>query len=201
MVASTSSLLILFLAPFALVVQYPPFRFPWYVNLRQTKRIVWILVLLVAPLVLALLLFSGYREVLTSVTVSKGQTGSFVNRTAADLYSLQLLIETHGLGVGLGSSRSSSLFTTLASNVGVVGTLAFLVFYFKLFVNLPEDYAWFKWAGFALFANMCLGIADVTMPLLWCPILLAIQFSSGRAAIYPEKDGAYAPKGRIPQPT
>jgi hypothetical protein len=177
MVASSSSLFTLSLAPFALLVRYSPFRFPWYINRSQTKRILWILFLFLAPLAIALVLSSGYREVLTSVTVSKGESGSFINRTAADLYSLQLLLQTYGLGVGLGSNRSSSLLTTLISNVGVAGLLAFLVFYFKLFANLPEEYAWFKWAGFALFANMCMGIADITMPLLWCPILLAIQFS------------------------
>jgi hypothetical protein len=177
MVASSSSLFTLSLAPLALLVRYSPFRFPCYINRRQTKRIMWILVLFLAPLAIALLFSSGYREVLTSVTVSKGESGSFINRTAADLYSVQLLLQTYGLGVGLGSNRSSSFLTTLISNVGVAGTLAFLVFYFKLFANLPEEYTWFKWAGFALFVNMCLGIADITMPLLWCPILLAIQFS------------------------
>ena len=177
MVASTSSLLTLLLAPIALLVRYSPFRFPWYINLKQTKRIAWVLFLFVVPLILVLVFSSGYRAVLTNVTVSKGESGSFINRTAADLYSLQLLLRTYGLGVGLGSNRSSSLLTTLISNVGVGGILAFLVFYFKLFANLPEEYTWFKWAGFALLLNMCLGIADITMPLMWCPILLAIQFS------------------------
>ena len=63
MVASSSSLLTLLLAPFALLVRYSPFRFPWYIDLRQTKRIAWILFVLVTPLILALFFFSGYREV------------------------------------------------------------------------------------------------------------------------------------------
>ncbi len=58
--------------------------------------------------------------------------------------------------------------------------LHFLVFYFKLFANLPEGYAWLKYAAFALLFNMFLGIADITMPLLWIPILLAIHFSSNK---------------------
>jgi hypothetical protein len=201
LVASSASLVTLSLVPLALLARYSPFRFPWYINLTQTRRIVWILVLLAAPLVLALLFFSGYREVLTAVTVSKGESGSFINRTAADLYSLQLLVQTYGLGVGLGSNRSSSLLTTLISNVGVAGTVAFLMFYFKLFANLPEEYAWLKWAGFALFANMCLGIADITMPLLWCPILFAIQFSSGSTSIHPKANGINVLTRKTLQPT
>jgi hypothetical protein len=186
MVASSSSLLTLSLAPIALLVRYSPFRFPWYINLKQTKRIAWVLFLLVVPPILVLAFFSGYREVLTNVTVSKGESGSFISRTAADLYSLQLLLRTYGLGVGLGSNRSSGLLTTLISNVGFGGVLAFLVFYFKLFANLPEEYAWLRWAGFALFLNMCLGVSDITIPIVWCPLLLATQFGAERKAVPPK---------------
>ncbi len=113
-------------------------------------------------------------------TVSKGDTGSFVNRMAADLYGLQLFAETYGLGLGLGSNRASSLITTLLSCVGLAGTLAFGVFYFKLFAKLSEEYAWLKWAAFAMILNMCIDISDVTFPPLWIPILIAIQFSLGK---------------------
>ncbi|MEO6801804.1 MAG: hypothetical protein ABI197_01020 [Granulicella sp.] len=178
LVASSSSLLTICLVPGALLLRYSPFRFPYYVKVRQAKRIAWIATLLIIPVVLSLAVFSGYRELLTTLTISKGDSGSFINRTASDLYSLQLLIQTHGMGVGLGSNRSSSLLSTLVSNVGIAGTLAFLMFYCKLFVHLPERYAWFGWAGFAMLLNMCLGIADVTIPLFWIPILLAIQFSA-----------------------
>ena len=186
MVASSSSLLTLFLAPIALLVRYSPFRFPWYINLKQTKRIAWVLFLLVVPPILVLAFFSGYREVLTNVTVSKGESGSFISRTAADLYSLQLLLRTYGLGVGLGSNRSSGLLTTLISNVGFGGIFAFLVFYFKLFANLPEEYTWLRWAGFALLLNMCLGVSDITIPIAWCPLLLATQFGAERKAVPPQ---------------
>jgi hypothetical protein len=181
MVASSASLFALCVAPVVLAIRYSPFRFPWYINIRQTKRIVWMMFLLITPVVLALLVSAGYREILTVLTVSKGESGSFINRTAADLYSLQLVFQTYGLGVGLGSNRSSSLLATLVSNVGVAGTLAFLVFYFRLFGTLPQEYAWFKWAGFALFLNMVLGVSDITMPLLWVPIFLAIQFGAKKS--------------------
>ena len=112
---------------------------------------------LVAPLILVLLFSSGYREVLTAATVSKGESGSFINRTASDLYSLQLLLQTYGIGVGLGSNRTSSFLSTLFSNVGVAGTLAYGVFYFKLLANLPKEYEWFKWAVLAFLVNIGIG--------------------------------------------
>jgi hypothetical protein len=180
LVASSSSIATLCLVPVGLLYRYSPFRFPWYINLRQMRKIVWIMILLAGPLVVAVLFSSGYREVITTLTVSKGESGSFINRTASDLYGLQLLLETHGLGVGLGSSRSSGLVTTLLSNIGIVGTVSFGAFYFKLFTNLPEDYAWLMWGATALFVNMCIGLADVTMPIFWIPMFLAICFSSDK---------------------
>jgi hypothetical protein len=138
----------------------------------------WILFVLIAPVTLALILFPSYRETLMTLTVSKGGSSSFLNRTAADLYALQLLPQTHWLGVGLGSNRASSLFTTLLSNVGIPGFLAFSVFYVRVFANLSKERSWLKWGAFALLLNMLLGVADVTMPMLWIPTLLAILFSS-----------------------
>ena len=176
MVASTSSLFAVSLTLVALLISYPPFRAPWYINLSQAKRILWILLLIVTPFVLVLLLSSGFRAVLTTVTVTKGETGSFINRTASDLYSLQLLFQTYGIGVGLGSNRTSSFLSTSLSNIGVLGTLAFVVFCYKLVAGLQE-HVWLKWALLAFFLNMAISIADMTIPLFWCPILLALRFS------------------------
>jgi hypothetical protein len=141
------------------------------------RRVGWILAITVVPFLLVLAFLSGYRNVLTAVTVSKGDSGSFINRTASDLYSVHLLVETYGIGVGLGSNRTSSLVSTLLSNVGLLGTLAYALFCFKLFAGLPEEYSWLKWAAAAFFLNVGIGVADITMPMLWFPILLAIQYS------------------------
>jgi hypothetical protein len=161
-----------------LLLRYFPFRFPWHINLRRAKRFAWALLPLIAPVVIAVFAFSSYRDTLISNTLSKTDSGSFFNRIAADLFALQLLPRTHWLGVGLGSNRGSSLLPTLLSNVGVAGVVVFAVFCVKVFAKLPKEYAWLKWAALALFLNMCISIADVTMPTLWLPILLAIQFSS-----------------------
>jgi hypothetical protein len=178
LVASSGSLFTLCLLTPALLLRYFPLRFPWHVNLERTKTFSWVLLLVIAPVVLAVFASSGYRETLITNTLSKTDSGSFFNRIAADIFALQLLPRTSWLGVGLGSNRASSLLPTLLSNVGVAGVLAFAVFSVKLFAKLPKECAWLKWAALALFLNMCISIADVTIPTLWLPILLAIQFSS-----------------------
>jgi len=179
-VASSGSLFVLAIFLFALLIRHSPFRFPWYVNLRRTRRLAWILLLLATPLALVLFAPSSLREILLTLTVAKGDTSSFVNRTAADLYALQLLVRTHGLGVGLGSNRASSLLTTLLSNVGIFGVLSFGMFYFPFFARLPDKHAWLRWGAFALLFNMCLGIADITVPILWITIFLALASNSNQ---------------------
>ncbi len=182
LITSSGALLSLPICLLLLAFHYSPVRFPWYIKTRQAKRIAWISFLLVAPVVIVFVVSANYRATLLSFTVSKGETGSFANRTAADLYGLQLFVQTYGLGLGLGSNRASSLVTTLLSCVGLLGTLAFGFFYFKLFAKLSEEYAWLKWAAFAMMLNMCIDISDVTFPLLWIPILLAIPFSREKGA-------------------
>ncbi len=188
LVASSGSIATLgFVIPILLIC-YSPFRFPWYFNLEQARRMIWILVLVSVPLIISLVVFSSYQQLLVDLTVSKGGSSSAINRTAADIYGFELLARTHWIGVGLGSSRSSSLLATLLSNIGIVGTSAFLAFYFRLFGSLGRKHAWLKWGGFALLLNMVLGIADVTMPLLWIPILLAIQLKSDESLIHKSLD-------------
>ena len=189
MIASSGALLALVICLSALAFRYSPFRFPWYINVRRTRRIVWIAFLLVTPIVLALVFSPSYREDLIGLTVSKGDTGSFANRMASDLYALQLFVQTHGLGLGLGSNRASSLLTTLLSCVGLLGTFGFVMFYRRLFKSLPEEYAWLKWAAFGLIVNMFIDISDVTFPILWIPIFIAIQFQQNKTSILQRLSG------------
>jgi len=59
---------------------------------------------------------------------AKMQTVSGIERTAWNMQGLRNFIETNGLGVGLGSARTSSLATVLLGNVGIIGTALYLAF-------------------------------------------------------------------------
>jgi hypothetical protein len=178
LIASSGSLVVLALFILLLLVLHQPFRFPWFINVDKAKRLAGIAVWLGLPSVLAIAGSASYRQTLLTLTVSKGDSGSFINRTASDLFALQLLSRTYGIGVGLGSNRASSLVTSLLSNVGVLGFALFAMFYFRLLRGLSKEMAWLRWGGFAVLLNMCVDIPDITFPLVWVIILLAVQMQT-----------------------
>jgi hypothetical protein len=61
--------------------------------------------------------------ILNFVLLHKDHSDSFLHRTFADLFGLEIFIKTYGLGCGLGSSRSSSIISTLLSTIGLPGFL------------------------------------------------------------------------------
>src|SRR3954468_20388621 len=64
LVASSGSLLALCVCIPLVLIQFSPFRFPWYLNIRKTKKLSWIALALTVPLNLVLVLAAGYRETL-----------------------------------------------------------------------------------------------------------------------------------------
>jgi len=182
LVSSTGSLLVTTLFVIALFFRYPPFRLPWHIKIHRARRIAWLVFLLLGPLTAALLASPSYRDTLVAFTLSKGETGSFLNRSTADLYGLRLFLDSHLIGVGLGSNRASSMLSTLLSDVGIAGALAFAVFFHRLMTGLPKDYTWLKWGGYALLLNSFVDVPDVTFPMLWVALSLAASFSAKEAS-------------------
>jgi hypothetical protein len=63
-----------------------------------------------------------------TAVLRKLSSASGVDRAMANRIAWNDFVETHGLGVGLGSARASSFVLVLLSNLGVVGLLTFVGF-------------------------------------------------------------------------
>jgi hypothetical protein len=176
LVRSTSALAALALVFAGLLIANSAFRFPFYIKVRMFKRNVALLA--IAILGCAVAIFSPLRDSIISATAGKQETSSYINRMASDAYALHLFIITHGLGVGMGSNRPSSLITSLLSTVGILGFVVFMGMVFCLLKNATGENTWIRWAGFALIVTMSFGGPDMTMPWLW--ILLAFAVYLGR---------------------
>jgi hypothetical protein len=66
------------------------------------------------------------------MVLEKHHSGSFAQRTGADMMAFDILIQTGGIGIGLGGHRPSNLVMALLSNTGIIGFLIFSFFLFQL---------------------------------------------------------------------
>lgn len=111
----------------------------------------------------------------------KTQTDSYRSRTGADRMGLETFGTTWGLGLGLGSHRPNSLPVALLSDVGLAGTLAFLIF-IGLCLHRPRRYG--RWPDDAralwplraftlgLLVGHCVSNPVINSYLLWLSLTL-----------------------------
>jgi hypothetical protein len=59
---------------------------------------------------------------------SKSTSASGIERASWNIYALQNFFDTYGLGVGLGTARTSSFAMALLGTVGLPGTIFYLLF-------------------------------------------------------------------------
>ena len=100
----------------------------------------------------------------------KVNTGtSLRSRTAADLNSWRIFLDSGTLGVGLGSNRSSSLLALLLSTIGLVGTTLFLLIMGKAIRDGLRERTRRAWAaGLAvLLAASFFSLPDFVSPMMW----------------------------------
>ena len=82
--------------------------------------------IVMAALAAGLLLLPDFSHVIHDVILQKSQSKSGQDRMATSLRGFYLLIQTAGLGAGLGSNRPSGLLSYVASNIGIPGLLLLL---------------------------------------------------------------------------
>ena len=124
-------------------------------------------------------ILSDIGKMLSSAFIKDTKSDSFVHRTAADIYALKIFVSTYGLGAGLGSSRSSSLITTLLSTIGIIGVTSFIMLIYSVIrgiINIHCDkYSnicnYIYWSLLTLLIAHCISIPDISFPPLWTSII------------------------------
>jgi hypothetical protein len=132
------------------------------------------------------------QQIYQNAIIGKTATTSFEDRGAADRMALDTFETTGGFGIGLGSHRPSTLPAALLSNVGLPGTLAFLVF-IGLALRRGGHQAWsskrvlwpFRAFTLGLLAGHCISSPDLNTPLLWLSLTLNLAISAHRGATEP----------------
>lgn len=100
--------------------------------------------------------------------VEKTDTSSFATRNAANARAVELVLETFGLGVGLGGNRPSSLLLFLASCLGVIGLAAFTIMVVvAVRANRTPGAVGARWGLLGALIGGVVAVPDLSTPLLW----------------------------------
>ncbi|MEM6446293.1 MAG: hypothetical protein AAF704_06960 [Cyanobacteria bacterium P01_D01_bin.123] len=125
-----------------------------------------------------LLIFSvciAFWRVIDRVIFNKSDTSSFLARGDSNWHAFDVLIQTGGLGVGLGSNRPSSFLLFLLSNIGIIGTLIFVVMIFLIvryaFMTKKVPLAA---ALVTYLISKIIAQPDMSDPMLWTLITLIV---------------------------
>lgn len=119
----------------------------------------------------------GYDELILEMLLTKTESLSGETRLDLNMFSWKIFIDTYGVGVGLGSNRAASFFFLLLSNVGLIGTLLFTSFLYRLVkVNLKikEETLHRLFFFFLTFFAQLIAIPDISVPLFWVSLFLII---------------------------
>jgi hypothetical protein len=127
------------------------------VAMRGRSTIQMTLFLVVTPILLSIIfcivaLNEDYStpiyNLLNSTVFGKFSTTSGLERSAWNRQALQVFVDTYGFGAGNGSMRTSSFVLAVVSNLGIVGTSLFSLFFLGMFFgdrgvgqSSPLDYA------------------------------------------------------------
>lgn len=113
------------------------------------------------------------------VDVIEGGGRRYLNNKRA----MEIVVETHGFGVGMGSNRASSFFASLISNTGALGFVLFCTMLGSIFWNyyrariLSDSQIYVAVSLATATLGMGLGIPDLNLPLYWGFIFMALLFS------------------------
>jgi hypothetical protein len=117
--------------------------------------------------------------VLTSMVIEKSHSGSFAERVGADLMAIDIVMQTGGIGLGLGSHKPNNLAMTVLSNTGIAGTLVFGVFLFELLrprrgPTSGVDLRRFRWMVVGLLSVHLISNPNLNPLILWVSFALVV---------------------------
>jgi hypothetical protein len=124
--------------------------------------------------------------VLTRMVLEKQHSGSFTQRTGADMMALDIAIDTGGIGIGLGSHKPNNLVATLLSNTGIAGSALFAIFLFELLRPRQGTFIYwhvrpFRWMVAGLLCVHVISNPNLNPVILWIGFAFIIGTLSAQA--------------------
>lgn len=133
---------------------------------------------LLAVLVVVLIIWINAFEVPVQL-MEKLLSASYLHRAYSNMVSFQMVLDTYGFGVGIGSNRPSSLLASVLSNFGILGGfLLALIFFISIGGRKWKKLTSTSQAILAMLATfvltMLISIPDYNLTLLW--VFLSLSY-------------------------
>ena len=91
--------------------------------------------LCIPPMMYLALKVPQIADLLDKLILNKSESNSALERGMWATYGFRAFVESYGLGVGVGSLRANGWFSVYLGSVGLIGTLAILLFYIRCMRN------------------------------------------------------------------
>jgi hypothetical protein len=113
------------------------------------------------------------------MVLEKKQSSSFKARSGADMMALEIVLQTGGVGIGLGSHKPNNLAMTLLSNTGIVGFLVFGIFLLGLLWPRPAtspglDIRPYRWMILGLLSVHMISNPNFNPIMLWISLAVIV---------------------------
>jgi hypothetical protein len=117
--------------------------------------------------------------VFTSMVLEKQQSSSFASRSGVDMMAIDIVMQTGGIGIGLGSHKPNNLAMTVLSNTGIAGFLVFGIFLFELLrprltASFVVDVRPYRWMIVGLMSVHLISNPNLNPIILWISFALVI---------------------------
>lgn len=163
----------------------------------ETTGFVILAPIALAAVLLAVMLIPSQRDFLTdfitSAVLDKSMSASGVERASWNAAAIGNFFDTYMLGAGLGSVRASSFPIALLGNLGLPGTLSFVLFLWVLFRGTPThkaaapEISAARFGCFGMLFAACISgaLVDLTLPFfIFAGLVFAAQPVTSRTT-YP----------------
>ncbi len=118
----------------------------------------------------------GYTGSLLQMTVYKSGTDSAMYRGIIMSAQMKTFFDTFGFGLGLGSACAAGIATTLISQLGVLGTLLFGFWLWKIWRFLKqEEIQVMMLPVLVILFGMAASVGYLSFPILWFALAIAIS--------------------------
>ncbi|MDP9954610.1 hypothetical protein J2X97_000247 [Epilithonimonas hungarica] len=149
-----------------------------YTFIFKRKILIWV-ALSICIVYYVIISVPSLNFILNGILLDKLNTGSGINRSSADLFSWNLFLDTYGLGVGLGSHRTSSFLFNTLSNIGFLGSLLWVIFISRLLKPLFKvrdnpEVLFVLVFSLVLLCGQIAGVSELNLGIMWMWIFVTV---------------------------